>query len=466
MRRILEFIISFMEDFPESEEIRKTSGSLELSSVLNSYPEYKAGKEKFKSEPKPQKSETRGAKQKLVYSDDVEYLAYLVEAFYKENQNEFTVANRRTAREIINKAATGETKDFFSPSLGKWWIDMFSALEYHLKIFSKNKDDFETFFENYTELLRKVRTTVEVPFYARWIRDISALYTVYLSETKAFFDNATSMLNDALEKGLTANGTTCFKPNKDTYAVSDYITERIFSVHKKDKEAVLSKLCEYIYSNAGDFVHLRRSPDSHNHRYYCTIKEMLDWLKSQKEVQRLRSKEGNAFFENELIDVFTGDVDYELKDSRVKNLERFVVKLFAKISGNSDAQIAQTFIDMDCFIDDFGYFGGIDDIVVSIDDENNNHQIEDAVDAITTMLRLFMMVVVIYQSTNESNSEHEIPSKEDIVLKINQTMNKFGLIPLPTHTVSSYNEKTLIDICTINAIEEMLYFVSTNNPTV
>ena len=357
-------------------------------------------------------------------------------------------------KDLLNRAVDGA--DFFDPVKSKHWIDMFSALDYKLHIFSQEGNEkFSNFFTNYVSFYSKLNTKKIVPFYARWIKEIAAMYTIYLNETFDEFEETRALLQSALSDGV------AHTPQErilryETDAVRNYIMTNIFVAYGKDKDTVLSKLCEYIKENPGEFVYESGELNSRYRRYYCTIKEMLQWLRKQ-DVLSIADEELIAIFSND-------DVDYELKDQKIKELESALVnellelsqrKSNIALSEDDELAILEFLIKERAKFDDKTH----SEVVIEIDELpfERKRTVEEVVDCVVKLLRLSIMLTVIYQGMNDENNDYEIPLPEDVINNINQIMKRFGLLSLPTHTVNSYNDKSFMDFCIIKCIEESFY---------
>ena len=163
-------------------DVTQKKGNGDLAAILHSYPVFTARLRDFMENP-PESKETRGAKPKVFYSVEVRFLAHLVESLYKERGKPFSGSDRDRVKRCLEKGFSGES-DFFDPLRSKMWIDMFSALDDQLHLFTPTETDgFADFFTNYIALYGKINNTKTVPFYGRWIRETAAMYTVYLHET-------------------------------------------------------------------------------------------------------------------------------------------------------------------------------------------------------------------------------------------------------------------------------------------
>ena len=381
-------------------------------------------------------------------------MVHIVESLYIEKGKTYTRDDRRKLKDLLNRAVDGA--DFFDPVKSKHWIDMFSALDYKLHIFSQEGNEkFSNFFTNYVSFYSKLNTKKIVPFYARWIKEIAAMYTIYLNETFEEFEKTRALLQSALNDGVAQT------PQErilryETDAVRNYIMTNIFVAYGKDKDTVLSKLCEYIKENPGEFVYESGELNSRYRRYYCTIKEMLQWIRKQ-DVLSIADEELIAIFSND-------DVDYELKDQKIKELESALVnellelsqkKSNVALSEDDELAILEFLVKERARFDDKTH----SEVVIEIDELpfERKRTVEEVVDCVVKLLRLSIMLTVIYQGMNDENNDYEIPLPEDVINNINQIMKRFGLLSLPTHTVNSYNDKSFMDFCIIKCIEESFY---------
>lgn len=512
MKEILEYIFEFREDMPQNTGdcaggVTKVEGSLDFVEILNQYPQYVTARKNFIDNP-PSREETRGDKITKKYSDDVLFLTYLIEKLYIKNKKEFDGVKREPIRRGIDEALSG--KNFFHTSLSELWINLFSALDLEIHIFSADGDNFSKFFNRYIALLSKLNNKKIVPFYSRWLRDVASMYTIYLNETSEDFKQMLSTLYDSLEKASNQKLCTEFTPNMDTYAIRDHIIKRIFIVKKKNKDEVLTLLCAYICDHPNEFVLIRRSPKSWHHRYYSNIKEILLWIQTQKD--KIESKEIQILkFLNDnkdLLQIFsTENVSYEIKDAKIRELETALTKCF-----------------LDCF--DLNYYDG-DKELEKLDEEERlnveektraalgfliappkrktgeyktksfeapdqfetvkysrlyeliinptppyeiiieerseglylDRELEDVVDGVIKMLRLQIAIILFCQDL----AKDTIPSGEEIINRINHTMNRLGIIPLPLNTAQSFNDDSFVDYCFVQCVEEMVIGKENNN---
>lgn len=451
MRQIVRRIITLSNEIPKMKGVIETRGNLDFIEILNSYPEFVEGVKGFEKK-------KRGRPTDNPSPEEVEYLVHLVESLYIEKGKTYTRDDRRKLKDLLNRAVDGA--DFFDPVKSKHWIDMFSALDYKLHIFSQEgHDKFSDFFTNYVSFYSKLNTKKLVPFYARWIKEIAAMYTIYLNETFEEFEEIRALLQSALNDGI-AHAPQERILRYETDAVRNYIMTNILVAYGKDKDMVLSKLCEYIKENPGEFVYESGELNSRYRRYYCTIKEMLQWLRKQDEL---------SIADVELLEIFSNDdVDYELKDQKIKELESALVnellelgpkKLKIRSEELSEEETELTILEF--LVKERAKFDDKthSEVVIEIDELpfERKRTVEEVVDCVVKLLRLSIMLTVIYQGMNDENNDYEIPLPEGVINNINQIMKRFGLLSLPTHTVNSYNDKSFMDFCIIKCIEESFY---------
>lgn len=457
MRQVVRRIISLSREIPTMDNIIETRGNLDFIEILNSYPEFVEGVKGFEKK-------KRGRPTDNPSPEEVEYLVHLVESLYIEKGKTYTRDDRRRLKDLLNRAVDGA--DFFDPIKSKHWIDMFSALDHKLHVFSKEDNgNFSNFFVNYITLYSKLNTKKIVPFYARWIKEIAAMYTIYLNETFDEFEKTRVLLQDALSKGISQNSRERIL-NYETNAIRNYIMTNIFMAYGKNKQAVLSKLCDYIIENPDEFVYESGEINSRYRRYYFTIKESLRWITNQAVL---------SFANDELINVFLDDkVNYDIKDQKIRGFEFQLVNAFLELSQrvNSKKQPVNGVNYGECFpltekekVDLLEFYvkerARFDEktntqIVLEIDELPFERQrtIEEVVDCVVKLLRLMIMLIIIYQGLNDENNEYEIPSSEDVYNDINQVMEMFGLLPLPAFRSNSYNDKSFLDFCVVKCIEE------------
>lgn len=484
MRQIVETIISYSDDIPFG--VIETKGNLDFIKILNSYPEFVSEKEAFIKNP-PLK-DPRG--RKLKRSDEARFIANLVEGLYLEKGNPpFSSKNREPLIRTIDEGISGSI-DFFHPTNGKKWIDVFSALDHKFHIFTQESTDtFLDFFTRYLAFYEKLNNKKFVPFYGRWIKEIAAMYTIYLTGISEEFDEIETRLQSALEEGK-KNKPKDFLLRYNTDYVKNHILTNIFIAYGKNKDSVLCKLSEFIKENPSEFAYEKGNINKIYRRYYCAIAEMLCWINNQKCF---------SFENNDLIQIYSNnDVDYEEKDSKLREFERIVVgKILDLCKPNSSSKLED---DQVKFLLSFlispseNYSAKFDfkrkvkehdknsekiekekeykieydetytlniravepyDIVF-VDDSGacyRERSLEQVSDSIVKLLRFVIMLIVIY----DHSQNDKYVSKEVIIDTINQIMKSFGLLPLPTHTVNSYNDKSFMDFCVIKCIEETFY---------
>lgn len=227
----------------------------------------------------------------------------------------------------------------------------------------------------------------------------------------------------------------------------------IFIAYGKKKDEVLGRLCRYISDNPKEFAYESGKLNKRYRRYYCTIREMLVWIGKQRIL---------SFENDELIKAFTEEaVDYELKDSKVKELETLLVKQFFSVyqlkknvpltqeeqEGVLHALISETAL----FDEKTGT-----EIVCELPDApfERKRTTEESVDSIVKLLRLFIILICMHRGLNEALNDYETFSPEDEIDYINQVMKRMGLLPLPTKIPSSYSEKTRLDLSVVLSIAQ------------
>ena len=438
--------------------------------IMNSYPD----------------EETRGRNPKTKYSVDVCFLAYLVKLLYKKNGRPFSTPDWERVKRVINKGTSGTT-DFFDPDKSRMWINVFSALDNKIHLFTpEESDSFADFFENYISFYGKMNNTKTVPFYSRWLREIAAMYTIYLNEMYEDFEEIATSLQKALEEGMGKKSRKRLL-RYETDAVRNYLMTNIFmACDKKDKDKVIAMLCKYIAENPDEFVYERGiSHDKRYRRYYCVIKEMLRWI-----LEEAKFDFGN---ENLLKNFCDDNVDYKCKDANIRMLESVLVRKIMSFSGSlqgvtspydHDARwlsflIAETKdFEGKCTVRiptkdseivkkktvqytktyELVFSVARDKIDYMVYDKDQgkfcNRKYEEVVDSVVKLLRFFIMLIVISKAQSSTKNEWERPSKDDVLNSINRVMSKQGLLSLPTHTVNGFNEKTMMDFCIIKYIEE------------
>lgn len=473
MRQIVRRIMLTKEAIPQWSDVIKSKGSLDVIEILNSYPAFVEAVKNFKKDP-------RGRKTDNPTLIELEFLTSIIMELYAQR------GQKAPRKDSVRGSLNGMMRDvdFFDPVRSRYWIDMFSALDYKLHIFASDDNcSFSTFFTNYVSLYSKLNKMKTVPFYARWIREIAAMYTIYLNETSEEFERMATMFQVALEQGV-ANKSKKRLSRYETDYVRNYMMTNIFMAYEKDKDAVISKLCDYITNNPDEFVYERHIQlDKRYRRYYCVIKDMLHWIVDNDK----------SYFDNDkLIAVFCQDnVDYAQKDANIHILESVLAKkmidMYKKAPDDvlNESQVAEC---LSFLVSEPETFRGKckdkvedkwreysktyqlvfsqesipedkifkDEIVFEVLGENEGQLIkrehEIVVDSVVKLLRLSIMVISIYQAVTDESNEYAELSREAVISTINQSMKRFGLLSLPMHTIISYNEKSLMDFCVVDCI--------------
>ena len=444
MKQSAREIMKLYEEVPSMDGIVEVRGNLDFISILNSYPQFVAGKQSFHKK-------KRGRPAKKPAPKEIDYLVFLVEELYHERGLPYTRDDRRALKDLLCRAADGA--DFFDPVKAKHWIDIFSALDFNLSIFSHSEEaPFSEFFNHYVTLYSKLNSKKIVPFYARWITEISAMYTIYLHGTIRDFEEIKTLLQTAQKESVKGEA----RPDvswQETNTIRRYLMANIFIAYGKKKDEVLGRLCRYISDNPKEFAYESGKLNKRYRRYYCTIREMLVWIGKQRIL---------SFENDELIKAFTEEaVDYELKDSKVKELETLLVKRFFSVyqlkknvpltqeeqEGVLHALISETAL----FDEKTGT-----EIVCELPDApfERKRTTEESVDSIVKLLRLFIILICMHRGLNEALNDYETFSPEDEIDYINQVMKRMGLLPLPTKIPSSYSEKARLDLSVVLSIAQ------------
>lgn len=445
MEKIIRGIVKWGTKIPNISDIAETNANLDIINILNSYPEFVKGKEFFiqsragRSRP--------GRKTNIPSHDEVEYLVNLVEILYTDKNKNYTRNDRRKLKELLNRAIAPRSSetgaDFFDPIRAKHWIDVFSGLEHNLHFFSKGENSkFLDFFGNYITFYSKLNNKKTVPFYVRWITEISAMYCVFLGETIEELAIIRKRLKEAHEEGRRVAATAC----RLSHSGTDYIRNQVIDIfveHGRKKDTVIEKLCEYIKENPIEFAVESGRLNSRYRRYYYTIKEMLEYI-SQNKVFNFASEE--------LISVFTSDdCNYDTKDGNVRTLEAALVNKLLSLCEN-DSEMIEFFVHKRAKFDE----ATTSVIVYDIDETpfERPRTIEEVVDCVVKLLRFVIILIPIYSALIVNSYDFEIPSREAIINNINELLKTFDLLPLPEYKVSSYNSRSLLDLCVIKFIDD------------
>ena len=482
MKDIINGIRNLSYEIYTMDGVAEKKGNPNFIEILNTYPEFVSAKNNYIASPRA-KEETRGSKATIDYPVDILCLAHMVECMHIKNGNKFTSSDWEKTKRLINDGVSGEV-DFFDPDKSRAWIDVFSALNSETELFEPHGEgEFINFFESYISLYGKMNTKKTVPFYSRWIREIAVMYTIYLGEPYDKFEKTAARLQSALQKGIEQKQKnqkkrlSCY----DTDAVRNYMMTNIFMAHKKDKAKVLPLLCKYIISNPDEFVYEKGTSHRKRYRrYYCVIKELLNLT-----VNGFKFDFGN----DELIAIFCNDnVDYSIKDDNIHLLESVLVNKIIDLSKNPDDKLNDfenaawlSFLisepkDVtirkkinDTYHEDIRtyqlVFAGESIPVEKITqgeivfEETVNQDMlkrerESVVDSVVKLLRLLVMLLIISKSAGDKKHEWEKSTSSDVIDGINSIMKGLGLLQLPTYSVSSFNEKSMMDFCVLKYIEE------------
>lgn len=453
--------------------IVKTRGNLDFLEVLNSYPEFVEGVSNFN---KP----LRGRPAQNPAPKEVDYLVFLVEKLYIDNKKQFSANDKRQLKALLNRVVI-EGADLFDPVKSKIWIDIFSALDNSLHILNTN-NSFAVFFTNYISLYSRINNKKIVPFYARWLKEIAALYTIYCNETVIEFQDTASQLSSALQEGIKSQTR---KSSYETDHIRNYIMTNIFMAYGSQKNEVIPRLCNYVRENPNEFVFESGALNDRYRRFYCTIREALIWIR----------RSVPDYFDNTLLDIFiNNNVDYRVKDSKIRELETALVKKLLylyRLNYTQKSQKASERIILNFFVAPPREFRGDCEFKRMVKKDNKStkkiekkykikyskrrfvtikpeppYEIaiydnsdfidrtpEEVVDCVVKLLRFFIMIIIFAKGIDGLN-DFEIPSSEDLIFDINKVLHSMGLLSLPVHSTTSYNEKSLIDLCVLKCIEE------------
>lgn len=448
MRQIVKSIVEISDPTAKPKVGVRVRGNLDFIEVLNSYPEFQTGINKFEKK-------KRGRPTDNPSPLEIDYLVSLVDKLYNDQGKTYTRDDRRRLKDLLNRAADGA--DFFDPIKSKHWIDMFSALDYTLHLFSKNENvDFSIFYSNYISFYSKLNNKKLVPFYARWLKELAALYTIYMHSTYQEFEQTQAILQNALETGL-KQSSDLSRSRYETGDVRSHIMTNIFAVYAQDKALILDKLCEYIRSNPKEFVYESGELNSRYRRYYYTIKEMLQLLSQNCDC---------SFIPSNYFHVFSDEnVPYAMKDSQVSEFGNALINEMMFWCHPDDASMFfsedEKKIDekrrLCFFVSEKAKYDlkTHSTIVFDIGEYpfERKRTLEEVVDNVVKLLRFIIMIAIIKKNQSNNLNEYETPSRHDVIDSINIVMTRMGLLPLPLQMPISYNDKSYMDFCLRKYIE-------------
>lgn len=241
MEKTIKTVIHIWEESANKNDSKKSqnNGNPCFLEILKTISKYKNGLADFT----PPETGGRGRNRDDSHAKEELYLSHLVEELYKNRGCEYTSVMREEFSRGIKNGLSGKT-DLFEPYLGKRWIDIFSALDAELGIFSKGGCDFSDFRKNYVSLLSKLNNKRIIPVYTRWLCDIAAMYTVYINETSAYYDRLNNRLISAQRDGLVydAYRTVCAENGVDDEGFRKLCNDLICSI--KEEVVFSSALCK------------------------------------------------------------------------------------------------------------------------------------------------------------------------------------------------------------------------------
>lgn len=484
IRSVVNTFITSGKQLPTWDDVKETNGNPDFISILKSYPEFK-------------KAVGEGA-------DDDTVIGYLIEIVHSlfDKNDTFTKhppKKRKNSRRSDSKnsrqsnskdphqlerdlrkqfKAWKDGVDYFSLPKAKCLTDVFSALDFKLHLLKKNTTDgFYAFFKNYVELYSKLNNKQTVPFYARSIQELAAMYTVYLNETHFEREEIKEKLADALKEDKKGNALSRF----NTDEVRHYIMTQIFikaDSDGKNKAEILKDLCDYIRDNPGDF-------SDENHRFYCNIKAMLRWINNNNEL----------FFcdgELKMFEIFCNDtINYKERDTYLRKLEVLLVaklldlsvEFLEKNDNEDDSETILSFlvpakeqtskpIQYTRVLKEEGkkreitikyctkykvdFTWNENEIVFNNTncDSNNGsatkkRDLSEVAESVVNLLRVSVMLSIIRSLTKGSI----LPTRDNVIREINKKMAEFGLLSLPTAIPDNYNEKSRMDFCVLQTID-------------
>ncbi len=415
-----------------------------------------------------------------VRSEDEKFLTALVRNFCISHGVEI---EDRFGEGSIRKALSGKSDIFYSKAY--MWIDLFSALDEKFGIFSKDGEDFDSFYRSYSFLYTQLNNTKLVPFYPRWISEIAAIYTVYMRETHVYYDDARKAMRLAYERGLSEKKET--KPSFNT----DTVREGVFSILKKadrvgerSDRATLERLCAYISEHPADFVdEYKREksgagesaqrydsmPSTRYRRSYCAIGEMLDII-GDKNVFDLE------FLQSEACKKFRNSSNYDTKDECIREIEYLIVQELSDACVRASDPKPKRDIVMEFMVGPYNRklkrVGGektgpsFEKYSRTIAESNNGNElmsyyskndryiprpIPEVTDSVIRLLRLIMAMTDIYEQQAEPDIKRQLPPKA-LVSKINKRYGELGILSLPEYQVKFYTLKSLVDVATVRYI--------------
>ena len=434
-------------------EVGKIRGNVNFWDVLLEYPCFKDGFEAYKTCYKV--DEHKKGRKSLQCSMLINYVIDLVKTMHLQQKKQFSSSSESSLKTcLIN--ATEKGGFFYDTGKATQWINVLSALNYHLNIFSDDGDyNFGIFFSNYRRLYSKLNNSKTLAFYARNLPEILAMYTIFLKETVSDYNellkgkyNLKKVLEGSQKK--TDPGKISFGK---TSSIEEDLLVDIFAYSKSDsdfaKSETIKTLSNYISVNPYYFAAATGNYDNRFRRFYCAIKDMLVWMQ----------KNGIKIISNdELLDMFCTDADYQAKDGKVRELEYELICSTLDALSNTDfglmfcvspqADITREGFYMYRIVDkEQGEFKRR-----SMGDGFKERSLEDVVDCVSKTLRLIIAMILIKQNMRKLTAFDTCSSK-DLIDQINGVMIELGLQQVPEVSYDYNNEFSIQDWCVVKYIE-------------
>lgn len=464
-------------------EVGKIRGNINLWSVLEANDAFKKALDEYI----PNKNTGRGKPAKQL-SNQINYIIDSIEILYNETGKKFDSKSYKSSlKTCLENAENGAF--FFDSNKATIWIDVLSALNYRLHIFSlSGKDDFNEFFKEYVYIYSKLNNSKTVSFYARNLSEIAAMYTIYIKETSDYYKELKKELETVLESGRIE---ALSKGNFSFGKTSTIAGELLFKFSQgynlgksnKDKEEykkkVIIDLKKYVHDNPFCFVDAVSDQNIPYRRFYCAICNMMSWIKENKPENFLNSEE-------ELFDIFNNNVKYDHNKTRFlyKKRDKYIYALANCLAKElrsftlDDNEIYEYNPDMflECLEQNEiklmeiykGYRGYnlIETLVKRVhgnretfslheDSEGNFYReltLEEVIDYVVKILRFIVGLIKIYKASS-SPSKFDTWSYNDLIRDINGIYIEFGLLQLPNCSNDYNNEASVLDLCMVRYIE-------------
>lgn len=434
---VTETLNLFVRDHPQSfvYEVGKIRGNAEFWNILSEYDCFKNGLAAFVEGRKSKKSRGRTP---IDCSDEINYVIHLVESMHKQKGIDFSASQKSTLKTCLTNA-TEKGGYFFDMDKSVQWINVFSALSFHLDIFDcGSENDFEKFFQKYIKLHAKLNTGKTLAFYPRNVREVIAMYSVYYQETALEFDQHWKMSKKVLDE--TRQNMPSISPERTAA-----MTERVMQIMgnglgassaKKSKEEVFDEINEYVKGTPLSFTAGGKKGERYR-RFYCAIRDMLAYVKCACPQE--------SFDREDLMNTFLcPDVEYQDKDERIRELEAW---LFLELFENSDWDMA-----LMCLVGKNVVLNSeCTEIVWDETVREGSRTVEEVVDSVARLLRFAVMAVYIFHCRDDYYCGKT--SVTGMVAYINQLMEQYGLMEIPTQSGDYNNEFSVPDLCVLRHLE-------------